>query len=252
MAYLTEAQPETKRCVACDSELPLDDFTPAKGCKLGVLPRCKGCMRAVAAAYRAANPEVHRAATARWRASNPEKQREACRRHYQNNKGYYAEKNSRWQKANPEKCQQYQQRYYENDPDHRREVWRDYYYRTKHQPIKVIRSRVTTRMHAFLSGIRSGFMREIGCSADCLKRHLELLFTEGMGWHNSGDWEIDHFYPLSAIGSDPPWLDIAAVCNYRNLRPVWKLANRSKRASVLPEAERLFTAIKEILLAGKQ
>lgn len=252
MAHLTEAQSETKHCVACELELPLSDFTPANGCRLGVLPRCKKCMRVVAAAYRAANPEVHRTATAKWRASNPDKQREACRLHYQKNKGYYAEKNASWQKANPERCRQYQQRYFDGGQEARRESWRSHYHRTKLQPLKAIRSRVTSRMHAFLSGLRSGFVRDIGCLPDCLKKHLELLFTEGMGWHNSGDWEIDHFYPMSAIGDNPCWLDVAAACNYRNLRPVWKLANRSKGATVLPEAERLFLAIKEILLAGKQ
>jgi hypothetical protein len=252
MACLTEIRPAAKQCKACGLELPLGFFTPAAGCKLGVLPRCKSCMRVASAEYRDQHPEIHREACARWRASNPEKQRDACRRHYQANKGYYAEKNARWQNANPDKCREYSALHYARDPDRCREVWRNHYHRTKLQPLKVIRRRVTSRMHAFLSGLRSGFMREIGCSAECLKQHLELLFPEGMGWHNSDGWEIDHFYPLSAIGDDPSWIEVAAVCNYRNLRPVWKCANRSKRARVLPEAERLFMAIQDLILVGKQ
>lgn len=251
MAYLLETSEATKQCADCGLLLPLTDFTPSSGCRLGVLPQCRPCMRIRAAAYRVAHPEVHRAATARWRAANPEKQRRACQNHYKANKGYYADKSARWRRANPRKCREYSLSYYAKDPERRRAFWRRYYHSTKHQPLKIIRRRVTSRMHAFLGGRRAGVMREIGCDAEALRQHLELLFPEGMGWHNSDEWEIDHFYPLAAIGENPSWLSVAAVCNYRNLRPCWKASNRSKHAAVLPEAERLFHATKEMVLEGK-
>lgn len=52
-------------------------------------------------------------------------------------------------------------------------------------------------------------------------------------------------------GDNADWLSVAAVCNYRNLRPCWKSANRSKRAVVLPEAANLHAAIKDLIKIGK-
>ena len=251
MPCLANAPADSKECAGCKQLLPLDAFTPSRGCRLGVLPRCRPCARVVAAAYRAARPEVHRGASMRWRLANPEKQRAACRSHYARHKAYYAAKNDLWQRANPEKCRAYSVAYNSRDPQQKREAWRDYHHRHKHQPANVIRRRVTSRMHAFLSGRRAGFMREIGCTPESLRKHLELLFPVGMTWGNCADWEIDHFYPLAAIEESPEWLSVAAVCNYRNLRPCWKSANRSKRAIVLPEAESLHHAIRQMIAEGK-
>jgi len=242
---------QSKQCVACNAVLPLRDFTPSRDCKLGVLPRCKACMRVAGAKYRQEKPWVHRAAVRKWADANPEKQRLACHNHYLNNLPYYAEKNARWAVNNPGKQNQYSADYNARNPERRRLAWRNGYHNNKHRPLLILRRRVTSRMQAFLSGRRGGVMREIGCSAETLRRHLELLFPENMGWHNSSDWEIDHFYPLSAVGDDADWLSVAAVCNYRNLRPAWRSLNRSKRATVLPEAASLFEAIKELIVMGK-
>jgi hypothetical protein len=208
-------------------------------------------MRVVAAEYRHVRPDVHRGATARWANANRAQARAACRSHYQRNKDYYAHKNKAWAKANPDKPAQYARAYNARNPAKRRAGWLAFYYRTKDRPLHAIRRRVTSRMHSYLAGRRSGYMRIIGCTASALRSHLELMFPEGMGWHNAHQWEIDHFYPLAAIGGDPDWLSVAAVCNYRNLRPVWRSANRSKRAAVLPEAEQLFLAIRQLVAMGK-
>ena len=250
MAYLLETNEATKQCADCGLLLSLSQFTPSKGCRLGVLPQCRPCARIRAAAYRAARPDVHRAASARWRSANPEHQRRACKEHYHANKEYYADKSARWRLANPDKCRAHALAHHAKNPERRRESWRLYYHAHKLEPLRVIRRRVTSRMHAFLRGRRAGVMREIGCDPESLRRHLELLFSEGMGWHNSADWEIDHFYPLAALGENPEWLALAAVCNYRNLRPCWKTSNRSKRAVILPEAERLHVAIRQMIAEG--
>lgn len=250
---MTEAcQPEaTKVCADCLLDLPLSAYTPAKRCVAGVLPHCRACRRVRSAAYRRAKPEVHRTASAKWRRANPERQRAACRQHYQNNVGYYREKNELWRLANPEKTREYLQRYSTSNPDRRRATYLAFYCRHKTDPLYRIRRRVTSRTHAYLGGRRNGAMREVGCTPEALRAHLESLFCPGMGWHNAGEWEIDHFYPLAAIGRSPDWLDVAAVCNYRNLRPLWRSANRCKRATVLPEAKALFDAIRDMLLEGK-
>lgn len=242
----------TKKCSDCLMTLPVAEFTPCAGCRQGVLPRCRACHRVRSAQYRADHPEVHRSSSAKWRNANPDRQRDACRAHYRKNTSYYKEKNARWAALNPGKMAAYSASHAAANPDRRRAAWRNFYHRHKMLPLSILRRRVTTRLRAFLKGRRKGFIAELGCSVECLRQHLELLFTAGMGWHNTDEWEIDHFYPLSAIGNAADWISVAAACNYRNLRPCWRSANRSKRATVLPEAERLFAAIKQLICEGRQ
>ena len=67
-------------------------------------------------------------------------------------------------------------------------------------------------------------------SMDELMRHLERQFLPGMGWHNMGEWEIDHIIPQSAFtftSSDDD--DFKACWALTNLRPLWGADNVSKK-----------------------
>lgn len=91
-----------KACTKCGETKPLDQFgKEAKG-KWGLMSRCKACMLAAGAKWRAENPEKLRAQraawlvnnreevnarAARWRAENPEKTRAAA---------------AKWRAENPE------------------------------------------------------------------------------------------------------------------------------------------------------
>ena len=83
---------------------------------------------------------------------------------------------------------------------------------------------------ALRRGTKSGSaVRDLGCSINELKNHLEKMFDMGMNWDNYGldGWEIDHIKPLS-------WFDLTkreqllAACHYSNLRPMWGVDNKSK------------------------
>lgn len=70
-------------------------------------------------------------------------------------------------------------------------------------------------------------IKDLGCTIDFLKTHLESKFVDGMSWDNYGKWEIDHIEPLSKFDlSDADQLRRA--CNYNNLQPMWKLDNIEK------------------------
>lgn len=67
-------------------------------------------------------------------------------------------------------------------------------------------------------------VRDLGCSIDFFKQHLESQFTEGMSWENwgvgRGNWHIDHIMPLAAFDlTDRQHLILA--CHYGNLQPLW-------------------------------
>lgn len=76
-------------------------------------------------------------------------------------------------------------------------------------------------------------VRDLGCTLNELRLHIENQFVEGMSWDNYGHgvdkWNIDHIRPLSSFDlTDPEQLRIA--CHYTNLQPMWHLHNISKGA----------------------
>jgi 5-methylcytosine-specific restriction endonuclease McrA len=66
---------ESKTCSKCGAVKPLEEFYKQKGCRLGVRPDCKECMRARIAVYRAENAAQHVQRSLDWAVRNPEKVR---------------------------------------------------------------------------------------------------------------------------------------------------------------------------------
>jgi hypothetical protein len=98
-----------------------------------------------------------------------------------------------------------------------------------------LRSRLT---HAVSNKQKSGSaVRDLGCSIEELRLHLESKFQPGMNWKNYGrsGWHIDHVIPLSSFDL----LDrdqLLKACHYTNLQPLWAQDNLIKGAkSVVPE-----------------
>lgn len=71
----------------------------------------------------------------------------------------------------------------------------------------------------------------IGGSFEIARAHIERQFTKGMSWDNHGEWEIDHLIPISSAKTEE---DIASLCHYTNLQPLWKIDNAKKKAKILP------------------
>ena len=87
-------------------------------------------------------------------------------------------------------------------------------------------------------------IRDLGCSVEELKRHLESKFNSRMNWKNWGTyWHIDHFFPLAEADLEDR-VEFLAVCNWRNLQPLTATANLKKGDTVLPEARELFEKLK--------
>lgn len=69
----------------------------------------------------------------------------------------------------------------------------------------------------------------LGFTADDLRAHLERQFVKGMGWHNMGEWHIDHIVPVSSFTiTSADDADFKACWALTNLRPMWADENRSK------------------------
>ena len=74
-------------------------------------------------------------------------------------------------------------------------------------------------------------VRDLGCSVEELKRHLEKQFQPKMNWENYGlyGWHIDHIKPLVNfdLTNREQFLE---ACHYTNLQPLWAEDNLSKGA----------------------
>ncbi len=72
-------------------------------------------------------------------------------------------------------------------------------------------------------------VKELGCSIEELKKHLEKQFSKGMTWKNWSryGWHIDHIRPLSSFNLKNKDEFLQAV-NYKNLRPLWSKDNLIK------------------------
>lgn len=92
-----------------------------------------------------------------------------------------------------------------------------------------IKKRLRTRVwHGLKHEWKTGSaIRDLGCSIDELKIHLESKFQPGMTWGNYGSWHIDHIIPLNSfdLRSKDQFL---SANNYTNLQPLWAKENLSK------------------------
>jgi|ERR1035437_386144 hypothetical protein len=70
-------------------------------------------------------------------------------------------------------------------------------------------------------------VRDLGCSIQHLKLHLELFCDEGMTWENYGEWHIDHIKPLCTFDLTDR-VQFLKANNYTNLQPLWAIDNFTK------------------------
>lgn len=89
-------------------------------------------------------------------------------------------------------------------------------------------NRLRTRLNEAIK--QGGAIRNLGCSVEDLKKHLEIQFEPGMNWNNHTNygWHIDHIKPL--VNFDLTKEDqLKEACHYSNLRPLWWDKNLGRR-----------------------
>lgn len=145
--------------------------------------------------------------------------------------------NKKWRLNNREKLLEYSKTYYclhkrELNKDHNRYFKErckiDINYKLSH----MLRSRLNS---AVKGGYKSGSaVKDLGCSIEYFKNHIERQFLEDMSWDNYGravgEWSIDHIKPLASF--DLSNRDqLLEACHYTNLRPMWHIDNLIKGSS---------------------
>ncbi len=231
-----------KKCSKCKKEKCADNFCKRASSKDGLDSWCKECKSTADKDYCKRNKdkivECKKQYYSKnknnlnnykkgWYEKNKEKILEMRKNYYKNNKEIISHKNAEWRKNNKERKNAYDRKYIRDNKERLRE-------RRRNNPQIRIADNLRRRIN---SAIRSNqkvgsAVRDLGCSIEYLKQHLENQFKLRMTWNNYGKWHIDHIIPLKSFDLTNREQFLHA-CHYTNLQPLWAEENLSKGAKIL-------------------
>jgi hypothetical protein len=221
-----------KRCTKCGIEKPLTDFFSRKGATDGKMSSCKSCKTE---------------ATYKWRESNREKWNSYVNElnqtpKYKSRRSEYRSAQSTKDRANlhrkeKRKTEEWKIRTAAIEKSERVVRYRSDYKKRPERRIRTselakrphvlerarlsnarklrtakgsIDNRMSTGIRRAINKGRTSWVALVGYTCLDLMRHLEKQFSDGMGWHNFGEWHIDHIIPKSKFSyssaSDPDFI----------------------------------------------
>ncbi len=195
-----------------------------------------------------------------WKRKNPERVKQYSHEYYHENretiiekkKEYFAsvagkatEKRSR--EKNKDKRNAYNRAWSVNNPEKKAQIWENWYerkgaeyYRLRYQTNILVKlaNQLRCRLNLATRHIRNdklikagSAVRDLGCSLDLFREHLESQFSSSMTWENFGvEWEIDHIKPLGLFDLTDRQQFLEA-CHYTNLQPLSVVDHRRKTVS---------------------
>lgn len=158
------------------------------------------------------------------------------KKYYLENKEKVSQRNKEWNKNNQLKLFLYRiwneerlrlnnKKYHQDNKEHVNKRKRDY---RKNNIQANLRSILRVRLYSVVRGRQKigSAVKDLGCTIDELKIHIESQFKPGMTWknYNHKTWHIDHIKPLSKfdLTNREQFLE---ACNYKNLQPLWAKEN---------------------------
>lgn len=193
-----------KTCSRCKQEKDESDFSPDTRKEGKLLAACRDCIRLRQKAYNDANRDSHK---------------EWCKSYYQNNKQACKDRAKKWEEKNKDSV-----------VSRKREYQKKKYNTSIHYRLRVI---LRARLNCILGGKQKAgsAVRDLGCSTEELKKHIESQWEDGMSWDNYGrgkdKWSIDHIIPISLFNLEDEE-QLKKACHYTNLKPMWFSDNASK------------------------
>lgn len=213
-----------KRCIKCDIEKEITEFSKSPKCQFGVTSICNICFRLI------------------------------NKKFYQKNRKRILKKKNAYYLLHQTKIQKYSKDYREKHIDHYKQLHKNRYQQNKirinlqanqyqklrnktdlsFKILKNLRSRLNQGLHGINKSQRT--LELLGCSVKFLRQHLESQFKEGMSWENYGrgwgnngmkEWQIDHIIPCYKFNlTDPKQQE--QCFHYTNLQPMWATINFKK------------------------
>jgi hypothetical protein len=256
---------KTKVCPRCKEQKPVADFGKHRNNKDGLQNWCKACKkqqyeatREKTAAQMRTYQQEHREEIAAyqkaWREANSKELGDKKRAYYETTREAHAARSKAYREANAEELARKKKKYYQANREELAVKTKAYRKATRAKRNAreankrrtdveyKLRVYLRTRLNKALkrdSKVGSA-VRDLGCSIAELRAHLESQFNSQMNWRNWGKyWEVDHVYPLDSANLKDR-SEFLAVNNWRNLRPLTKVANAKKGNRVTLKAKRLF------------
>lgn len=108
----------------------------------------------------------------------------------------------------------------------------NYQCKTNYLPNRIkhsLRSRLNSALRN--SNKTASAARDLGCTFEDFKKHIEDQWLDGMTWETYGKtgWTMDHIKPLDAFDLADP-VELKKAIHYTNLQPLWAKENSSKGA----------------------
>jgi hypothetical protein len=167
-----------------------------------------------------------------YRETNKEKAKEYSKVYWEVNKDKRKAYNKNWNEVNKERLKVYKKTWREDNKD----KINNYFNNRRKTDIQF---KLTQNLRARLnSAIKCNYkagsaIKDLGCTVEQLKQHLESKFQSGMTWDNWAldGWHIDHIKPLASFDLTDR-KQLLEACHYTNLQPLWAKDNLSKNDSV--------------------
>lgn len=153
-----------------------------------------------------------------WRNLNKDKKKALDKAYRENNKDKRKSRHKAWHESNKDKVNSYYNNRRKTDIQFKLQA--------------ILRSRLYSAVKDNLK--KGSAVKDLGCTIEQLKQHLESKFQPGMTWdnHTLDGWHIDHIKPLSSFDlSDRKQL--LEACHYTNLQPLWAKDNLTKSDKII-------------------
>lgn len=199
-----------KKCTICKIHKNLIEFGIDNSRTDKLSFKCKPCQKIISKKYRERTYEDNYA-------KNKEKIIAEVKKYYEKNKAsILAKSKERYNKADKKEL-------------NKRKL--EYHHKKKNEdPCYKLRFILRNRQRSALRKNRPGhFLRDLGCTVEDLRTHIESLFKPGMTWKNWGmkGWHLDHIIPLAEFDLTVREQFLIA-CHYTNLQPLWSTENLKK------------------------
>ena len=236
-----------KQCKGeCKKNKEICEFGTHKSTKDGLRPKCKDCVKLYNQKYAKRNKEKIAKRNKDHYKNNKERILKKSNEYYDNNKEkigkrfkeYHIkniedihQKNKEYRKNNKEKLSKIGKIYRATRKEVKKKYDKEYRKTKKNDCLYRLPRNLRSRLHsAIKNNYKSGSaVKDLGCSIQELKVHLEEQFQPGMTWDNwsHNGWHIDHIKPLASFDLAKRE-QLLEACNYNNLQPLWAKDNQKK------------------------
>lgn len=175
---------------------------------------CKDCKKKIRKENYSKNKIKELQQVKNYQLLNPDKKRSIRKNCYNKNKNKENQQSKNYNKIHRKELSEKEKIRYNNDINFK------------------LKKNLRSRLNDVLKNKKSGSaVKDLGCTLDELKLHIESQWQKGMNWNNHSPkgWHIDHIIPLSSFDLTDRQQFLKA-CHYTNLQPLWWEENLTKGA----------------------